>query len=119
DEDAHNLIVERDGKSLLYATDTGIWPEETWFRLRDFRLDLLVIECTNAFVANDYLGHLDMEQCVGVVNRLRKQGTLGPDSRVVTTHHSHRGNATHKELEDALAPHKIEPGYDGMSIEIF
>src|SRR5207249_291213 len=118
DEDAHNLIVERDGKSFLYATDTGIWPDETWFRLRDFQLDAMVIECTNGFVANDYEGHLDLNQCVEVVDRLRKDRILTPKAQVVTTHHSHRGDATHAELEEALRPHGIEPGFDGMLIEI-
>jgi len=117
-EDAHNLIFERGGKTFLYATDTGIWPEETWFHLRDFRLDALVIECTNGFVPNDYDGHLDIKQCCDVVERLRKMGTLSSNSRVVTTHHSHHGGATHAELEEALNPYGIEPGFDGMLIDI-
>lgn len=118
DEDAQNLIFERDGKAFLYATDTGIWPEETWFRLRDFELDAMVIECTNGFVPTDYNGHLDISQCLGVVDRLRKQGTLKPGARVITTHHSHRGNATHDELVEALKPHGMEPGYDGLVVEV-
>ena len=117
-EDAHNFVIERAGKSVLYATDTGVWPDETWFALRDFQLNALVIECTNGFVPSDYKGHLDLKECVEVVERLRKQGTLSDQSRVITTHHSHRGNATHAELEEALRPHGIEPGYDGMIIEI-
>ena len=72
-EDAHNLIIERNGKTLLYATDTGIWPEETWFHLRDVKLDALVIECTDGFIPSDYDGHLDLAQCIQEVERLRKQ----------------------------------------------
>lgn len=117
-EDAQNLIVERNGKSILYATDTGIWPDETWFHLRDHSLDAMVIECTNGFVPNSYTGHLDVNQCLGMVERLREQGTLRPAARVVTTHHSHRGNATHEELESALNPHGIEVGFDGILIDI-
>ena len=49
DEDCHNLIIERDGKRMLYATDTGIWPERTFDFLKDYPLDLLVIECTDGF----------------------------------------------------------------------
>jgi phosphoribosyl 1,2-cyclic phosphate phosphodiesterase len=117
-EDAHNIIFERNGKSFLYATDTGIWPEETWLHLRDFKLDALVIECTNGFVANEYDGHLDLKQCVEVVERLRKQGTLNSNSQIFTTHHSHHGGATHAELEEALCSHGIAPGFDGLLIDI-
>lgn len=117
DEDSHNLLIERDGKRLLYATDTGVWHEETFEFLRAQPLDLLVIECTEGFQPTDYVGHLDVKDCIAVVERLRAQGTLPAGSRVVTTHHSHGGGARHCDLVRALAPHGIEPGYDGMRLE--
>jgi phosphoribosyl 1,2-cyclic phosphate phosphodiesterase len=118
DEDCHNLIFERDGKSILYATDTGIWPEETFEFLARVRLDLLVIECTDGICPSDYVGHLNIKQCVEVVARLRSQSTLSRNSRVFTTHHSSRGNATHCDLERLLRPYNIEPGYDGLRIVV-
>jgi len=116
DEDCHNLIFERSGKRLLYATDTGIWPEKTFEFLASTPLDLLVIECTDGICAPEYVGHLNIKQCVEVVERLRKQGTLRPESRVYTTHHSSRGHARHCDLERLLHPHRIEPGYDGLRL---
>ncbi|AIE85456.1 MBL fold metallo-hydrolase [Fimbriimonas ginsengisoli] len=118
EEDCHNLIVEREGKTLLYATDTGIWPEPTFEFLAGVKLDLLVIECTDGFCPSDYPGHLAIKDCIMVVNRLRAQGTLAPDAPVYTTHHSIRGKARHCDLERALLPHGIEPGYDGLKIDI-
>jgi phosphoribosyl 1,2-cyclic phosphate phosphodiesterase len=117
-EDCHNLVVERDGKTLLYATDTGVWPEETFDFLRNVKLDLLVIECTDGFCASEYPGHLDIKECVMVVNRLRAQGTLAPDAPVYTTHHSVRGRARHCDLERVLRPHGIEPGFDGLKVDV-
>ncbi len=114
DEDSHNLIIEDGKRVLLYGTDTGIWFEETWDFLKGIKLDALVIECTEGFVPTAYTGHLDITDCLGVVARLREQGTLRPSSKVVTTHHSHNGNATHCQLEETLRPKGIEPGYDGM-----
>lgn len=118
EEDCHNLIVQADGKTLLYATDTGIWPEETFEFLKDFAIDLLVIECTDGLCQPDYHGHLGIKECVHVVNRLRNQGTLSERSRVITTHHASRGEARHCDLERLLQPHGIEPGYDGLLIQI-
>jgi phosphoribosyl 1,2-cyclic phosphate phosphodiesterase len=117
-EDCQNLIFERDGKSLLYATDTGMWREESWNYLERFRLDALVIECTDGFDSRRYVGHLDLNECVEAVERLRAMKVLTSNSRVVTTHHSSRGRAKHVDLEQALAPHGMEPGFDGMEIEI-
>ncbi len=118
DEDCQNLIIEKDGKRLLYATDTGIWPEQTFEFLKAYRFDLLVIECTDGFVQSTYNGHLNIEGVLQVVTRLRHDGILDTKSRVVTTHHGHHGNARHCDLERVFAEHGIEPGYDGMLIEI-
>jgi phosphoribosyl 1,2-cyclic phosphate phosphodiesterase len=118
DEDCHNLIVERDGKRLLYATDTGIWTEKTFEYLNSVKLDALIIECTDGFCPSGYHGHLDVKACLKVVGMLRDSGTLGPHSRIVTTHHSHSGGARHCDLERALAPFDVVPGFDGMVLEI-
>lgn len=117
-EECLNHIIERNGKSVLYATDTGYWREPTWEFLSDFKLDALVIECSEGFAKSGYMGHLDIPTCIQVVERLRKQGTLSEASRVVTTHHSHQGEVTHAELESALVPHGIEPGWDGMILKV-
>ncbi len=117
-EDCHNLLIERDGQKLLYATDTGIWTATTFDFLKTVVLDALVIECTDGFAPSGYQGHLDIQACVRTVQMLREVGTLRPDSQVVTTHHSHSGGARHCDLERVLGPHNIEPGFDGMIIEI-
>jgi phosphoribosyl 1,2-cyclic phosphate phosphodiesterase len=118
DEESLNLIFERDGKTLLYATDTGVWPEETWDFLRRFKLDGMVIECTEGLAPTNYSGHLSVKEVVEVVSRLRADGVLANESKVVTTHHSHNGEATHAELEAALGPHGIEVGYDGYELRV-
>jgi len=118
DEDSQNLIFQREGKTLIYATDTGVYPERTFEFLQRFSVDLLVIECTDGFHPSGYHGHLSIESCAKVVGRLRKQGTLPKGSRIITTHHGHAGGATHEQLMEALAPHGMEPGFDGMVIEV-
>jgi phosphoribosyl 1,2-cyclic phosphate phosphodiesterase len=117
DEDAHNFIFEAAGSRILYGTDTGVWLEPTWEFLQGMVIDALVIECAEGFIDTPYTGHLDLNEMLGVVDRLRRMGSLTSDSNIVTTHHSHAGDATHAELEARLAPHGIVPGYDGMTIE--
>ena len=117
-EQCQNHIVEHGGKRLLYATDTGIWRDSTWEFLADFKLDLLVIECTEGLLPDEYEGHLSADEVLYVVDRLRNARILKPCARVVTTHHSHNGNATYEELKTFLEPHGIEAGFDGMRIEI-
>ena len=39
-----NYLVSRGGKTLLYATDTGVYQEPTWKFLAGFHLDGVVME---------------------------------------------------------------------------
>ncbi len=116
DEDSQNLIIQRGDKTLVYATDTGIWPHETFDFIGAYSVDVLVIECTDGLRKGTYLGHLDIEACVGMVHALRTMGVLHSQSRVITTHHAAKGGARHADLERALGKHRMEPGYDGMVI---
>lgn len=118
DEECLNFVLRQGGHGLLYATDTGVYGDESFRALAGLALDLAVIECTDGRRPGTYEGHLSIHSLVGVVERLRAEGALRPDARVVTTHHSARGDATHDELVAALAPHRIEPGYDGLSISL-
>jgi phosphoribosyl 1,2-cyclic phosphate phosphodiesterase len=118
-EDCQNLIIEHGGVSFLYGTDTGVWRERTWEFLEGVRLDGMVIECTNGGSRSSYWGHLNVEDCIAVVKQLREMGTLKKGAPVITTHHSHDGAMIHCELERALCPHGIQPGYDGMEVEIY
>ncbi len=118
DEDAQNLIFQRDGKTLLYATDTGRWLDETWEFLLNWKLDLMIIECTNGVAYSDYEGHLGVATLGNVVERLRQQGTLSDATPVVSTHHSHNGDATYAELSAALAPLGVTAGFDGMKVTV-
>ncbi|MFI5384491.1 MAG: MBL fold metallo-hydrolase [Fimbriimonadales bacterium] len=117
-EEAHNLIVERDGRKLIYATDTGVWCHQTFDFVKGAQANALVIECTDAFKKSTYNGHLDIAECVGMVHRLHELDGLTQDARVVTTHHSHQGGARHCDLVKALGRFAIEPGYDGMEFDV-
>lgn len=118
EEDAHNFIIRRDGRTLMYATDTGVWREDTWEFLPGTSVDLLVIECGHGRVPSDYFGHLTLEDLIGVLARMRDIGAIHSHTRIVTTHHSHNGDMTHAETVEALAPHGAEPGYDGMVLDV-
>lgn len=116
-EQAHNLVFERDGKKLVYATDTGIWPDVTFEFLTNAAMDLLVIECTDGLQPCDYHGHLDIARLLSVVERLSRSGGLADAARIVTTHHKHTGGR-HCDLVKALAKHGIEVGFDGMTLNV-
>lgn len=113
-----NLIFDDGKKKILYATDTGVWDDETFEFLANRHLDCMVIECTEGLRRASYTGHLNIEDLSVVLERLHKQATISRGTRVITTHHAHTGLATHSSLEEALLPLGAEPGYDGMLVKV-
>lgn len=113
-EDSQNLIIT-DGKvQFLYGTDTGVWREPTWEFLAGRGLDGIALECTEGTASSDYAGHLDIKEFEMVLNRLHQIGALKGDAKVVSTHHSHNGDATYDELVILMEKLGAEAGYDGM-----
>jgi len=118
DEESLNFLIRKDGKTLLYATDTGYYHEETWEFLEDWNLDAVVMECTDGFTPTEYWGHLSCEDFLRVVEKMHRLGCVSENTKFVTTHHAHTGMATHKSLEEFFLPHGIGVGYDGMLLEV-
>ncbi len=116
-EDCHNFIFEKDGRSILYATDTGILPEETFEFLAGRALDAMVLECTDGLAQGTYAGHLCLQSFYDTINRLKGSGALSSDCKIASTHHSCRGEMTYRDLAAELEPKGIIAGFDGVILE--
>ncbi len=117
DEDSVNLIIEREGTRMLYATDTGVYQQATWDFIAGTRFDCVAIEATDGFNPSDYWGHLSCEEVVGMIGKMRDLGCVDARTTIVTTHHAASGGATHGQLEEFFAPRGITVGYDGLALE--
>jgi len=118
------LIGLSDGKTLLYATDTGYFLEETFDFLRGARVDHLVVEGTFGdspmFREGRTDGHMGCAGVLAVTRRLLGQGTLSASSRVYVTHINHKHSLTHEKMQAFYDVQNVGVpilvGYDGMEI---
>ena len=118
------LIGLEGGNTLLYATDTGYFLEETFDFLRDVQLTHLVVEGTFGdmpyFLKERTDGHMGCAGVLAVTRRLLEQGTLEKTSRVYVTHINHKHSLTHDKMQAFYdAQQVVVPilvGYDGMEI---
>jgi phosphoribosyl 1,2-cyclic phosphate phosphodiesterase len=112
-------LIERDGRALFYATDTGPFGEETWAALARFGrpVDLLAMDHTFGF-AKESSGHLNADQFVAQVERLKQIGVVGPRTRVLAHHIAHHSNPPHAELARLAEERGYEPAFDGLSVLI-
>ena len=111
------FAVEENGRTLLYASDTGPFPAETWQQLREFKFDCAIVESTMG-IGPPGTHHLSMHQCVEHHQMLENEGLLQPRARRYATHFSHNRTPPYLECAEFFAPHGIEPAYDGLVVQV-
>lgn len=128
------------GKRILYAHDTGIFPENTWEELAgQGRYDLISLDCTGGASGRPGIGGKDGEEfiprCPGdfmewrsqhmclstnneVVERMRREKMIDEKTVIIASHFSHNSGRGYEETRQAAEKYGILTAYDGMEIEI-
>lgn len=112
--------IARGGKRLLYAHDTGVFPEEDYALLKAFgRFDLVSLDCTGCLgLGQDWRdGHMSLKTDLEVMERLRREGIADEKTIFVANHFSHNGGQTYDEMVPEMAKYGIVVAYDGLEIE--
>lgn len=122
---SNNLIFKSkaDGKTLLYALDTGLYPDEAFEKLRGYRFDVAITEHTFPTLDKDFPGgvavHMDTKHTIMFFDKLREIGCIDNTSRLFVTHTSPFGS-NYKEqceyFEKLDRPYRITAAYDGLKI---
>lgn len=113
-------IIEHEGKTLLYANDTGIFPKETWEYLENFggRFDFISLDCTGMLLKDWRKSHMGLDTNMELYNRLKDMGRCDSSTVVFVNHFSHNGLATHEELVAEAEKYGWGVSYDGLEVEI-
>jgi phosphoribosyl 1,2-cyclic phosphate phosphodiesterase len=109
--------VQMHNACLFYGTDTATLPEETWrgFHQHQLRFDLVILDHTYGTGQPDQ-DHLNAEQFVAHIARLREEGRLTDTARIFATHIAHDRNPAHPELVNLGRQHGYEIAYDGLTL---
>ena len=118
--DAMIFVIEKNGKSVLWAHDTGLLPEETeeWIRASGICFDMISLDCTLKRGEPITASHMDLDRCIETAERLRESGNANGNTRIIISHIGHLVERTHAELCAETAEWGIEVAYDGMTVEI-
>lgn len=116
-EDALFYLIEKDGKSLLYAHDTDEFTPEDMDFLAGKKIDLITLDCTNAaWNGAQYIGHMGAADNLRMKEKLLANGAADAHTVFVANHFSHNGLVAHEKLQEVLPGFVV--AYDGMEIEI-
>ena len=109
--------VSRDGQSLLYAHDTGWFPEDTWTFLEGKRNDIVSLDCTFCLEEGNKR-HMGLPACVKVKERMLLNGMADEHTTFIINHFTHNcsGGNGHQEIVAAAERLGFLTAYDGMII---
>ena len=105
-------VAGPDGSRILWASDTGPWPDEWFPAVRDARFDAVFLEETLGDREEISEAHLGLPRFGRMVRELRAAGAVIEHTDIVAVHLGHH-NPPLGELDGRLAEHGARAGRDG------
>lgn len=105
-------VTGPDGGRVLYATDTGVLPDEAVRLAAGRSYDVVLLELTSSGADT----HLDLATWPAQVQRLREAGAVRPGTRVLAIHLGH-GNPPPDVLDALLGSWGARAGRDGQVLD--
>ena len=121
-EHPYNYIIERYGKALLYAHDTGHFLPETWTYLESLslRFSLVSLDCTGGHRTHGYKipgHHMGLGDNILMREKLTEFGLVNENTRYILNHFSHNGaDVDYDTFCPIAANFGFDVSYDGMEV---
>lgn len=115
-EDCRIYLIEKDGHSMLYGHDSGMYPEQTWEILKKTHLDLVSFDCT-CVEEKDGHYHMGLPDNREARDKMLQTGCADENTLFVVSHFSHNGKLAHDEIETLAQKDGFIAAYDGMTLE--
>lgn len=117
DETCLNYIILKQGKTILYALDTGWFFPETYEVIKKYTYDMVVIEGTFGYGIN-LQGHFNFKKLEKARELFEEDKLLKENSFFCTSHLSPHFTPIYDEIAPILEKKGIVVAYDGMKIEL-
>lgn len=114
------FAIEKDGRRLLYGTDTTTLPDDTWPRMADlgWTFDVVVFDHNDGFMRDVSQTHMGSGGVLREFDLMKSAGMATESTRLYGTHISHHSNSTH-DVEQAKAQERgYDIAYDGLIVDI-
>jgi len=122
EESAMNYLIHLpDGCHLLYALDTGWFPDETWTFLNQKRIDILILDCTFGARTDRPaypVGHLDMTSFVKMLERMADIRAIHEHTRIFASHINPHQGVLHDGMQERFNETRfnVTVAYDGLRL---
>lgn len=115
-------MIENNGKTILYAHDTGLFHESVWeyFKKVSPKFNFVSLDCTQA--ADEVMGydaHMNLNDNLKIKAKMLELGYADENTVFVSNHFSHNGKAAdYDSFKEIAEKHGVLTSYDGMILEI-
>lgn len=110
--------IEKGGKAMYFAHDTGTLCEESLQALESAgRLDCISLDCNNGFLPERRKRHLGLDTALEQLEELDKRGIIDKNTVKILNHFSHNGKATYDDIAPRAERYGLLVSYDGMEVE--
>ena len=109
-------VIQDKEKTLLYGHDSSMFSEKTWEKLKNYKFDCAVLDCTMVDETGVYGGHMGLPDNIEVRRRMLEEGMATENTKFVLTHFVHRFNPLHERITPLFAEKGFIAAYDGMDI---
>ena len=115
-----HFLLEVDGKKIFYALDGAWFLHETYYALKDAKLDLMVLDCTCGDYVGDYrIGeHNSIPMIRLMLPSFKRWGTIMENTQVYITHLAPSLHKPHEETVELVKADGLQVAYDGLQIEV-
>lgn len=112
-----NYIIQRGGKTLLYALDTGGYDEDMWDVVRRFVFDAVVLEGSAGLSLVHNPQHMNLQKLRAFFAKLEAEGLLMPGAPKVLSHMAPHWTPPYDMYAPMMAKEGIIVAYDGMTLD--
>ena len=112
-------LITKDNQTILYANDTGYFPESTWKWLEENKphIDFVEFDCCYGLLPQ-VTNHMGFDTVCDVKNRMVDMGLTDEKTIFCINHFSHNIGSLHNELEKHAEKFGFIVAYDGLEVNI-
>ncbi|MBQ6234034.1 MAG: MBL fold metallo-hydrolase [Clostridia bacterium] len=114
----HNYIIEKDGKTLLYALDTGGYDQDQLALLGHYSFNAVIMDGTYGLNDHGDGQHMSLKDNIEMLRFFRENNCCSTDFRFYVSHMSPHWCPPHDQYVTMLEHYGLIAAYDGLSIEV-
>lgn len=114
------FAIEKNGRRLLWASDTSTLPEDTWPRIAKlgWTFDVVVFDHNDGFTRAASPTHMGSGAVLAEYDRMRQLGLVTNDTRLLGTHIAHHSNTVHETESERARSLGYDIAYDGLIVNV-